>query len=125
MMLNDLICTDTKGEIYYTKENGNVVKLGTFEFRPEYKHVDIVIGDICKITYEGDNGDTALPNMYWFKSQCVCDRYHGFIFRDDKWVDNLFDEVSPFTDDINRLLEEFFRKAFDRAQNMPGKGRIK
>ena len=119
MLLNDLKCTELSGEIYYTKKNGATIKLGTFEFRPEYKEVKIRMSD-CEITYEGDNGDMCLPNTYWFRSTSI-DRYHGFIYRDDKWVNNLFEEVSPFTDDINRLLEEFFRIAFDRAQNMPGK----
>jgi hypothetical protein len=121
MLLNDMICTDLNGEICFRKKNGATIKLGTFEFRPEYKNVKIILGDIAVIEYEGDNGEmSALPNMYWFRSATV-NRYHGFIYRDDKWVNNLFEEVSPFTDDINRLLEEFFRIAFDSAQNMPGK----
>lgn len=122
MLLNDLRCTDLNGDIYYTKENGNVVKLGTFEFRPEYKHVDIVIGDICKITYEGNNGEMSnMPHMYWFESQYAFHRYHGQLSRDDAWITKLFEAVSPFTDDINCRLEEFFRIAFDRASSMPGK----
>lgn len=122
MLLNDLICTDTKGDIYFRKENGNTIKLGTFEFRPEYKHVDIRIADVCHITYEGDNGENStMPNMYWFKSKYVRKRYHGQLNRDDAWVTKLFEEVTPFTDEINSRLEEFFRIAFDRAQNMPGK----
>lgn len=122
MKLNDMIITDKTGDIYYENANGNTIKIGTFEFRPEYKHVDVVIGDICKITYEGDNGENStMPNMYWFKSQCVCNRYHGQLSRDDEWAIDLFKQVSPFTEDINSRLEEFFHIVFDRAQNMPGK----
>ena len=122
MLLNDLKCTDNKGDIYYRFENGNTIKLGEFEFKPEYKQVKIVIGDIASIEYEGDNGAmSTMPNMYWFKSQYVCDRYHGFPCRDDAWITRLFEEVTPFVDDINCRLEEFFRIAFDRAQDMPGR----
>lgn len=123
MLLNDLKYPDNlKDDIIYKFENGNIIKLGTFEFRPEYKHVEIsIIGVIC-IEYEGDNGEfSSSPNMYWVKIDGVCDRYHGFIRRDDAWVNRLFELITPFTDDINCRLEEFFRIAFDRAQNMPGK----
>jgi len=122
MLLNDLRCADLSGEICFRKDNGNIIKLGEFKFRPEYKHVDIIIGDICHVTYEGDNGPiSTMPNMYWFKSQYTSNTYHGQLSRDDKWVINLFEEVTPFVDDINCRLEEFFRIAFDRAQAMPGK----
>lgn len=127
MLLNDMISTDTKGDIYYRFENGNTIKLGEFEFDYKYNHVKIVIGDIAKIDYEFRTNKMCkeyvgmTPHMYWFKSQYMCDRYHGQLSRDDAWVIKLFEEVTPFTDDINCRLEEFFRIAFDRAQSMPGK----
>lgn len=122
MNINQVTFGELTGDICYTNASGNTIKLGEFKFRPEYRHVDITIGDICKITYEGDNGlISTMPNMYWFESGRVCKTYHGHLSRDDDWVINLFKEFSPFTEDIESHLEEFFRKAFDRAQNMPGK----
>ena len=126
MLLNDMICADLNGEICFRKDNGNILILGTFNFKAEYSHVTIDLG-VCRIEYEFHTNEMCreyvgmTQHMYWFKSQYVCDRYHGQLSRDDGWVTKLFEEVSPFTEDINHLLEEFFRKAFDRAQNMPGK----
>lgn len=123
MLLNDMKMPDTdRDDIYYELDNGNAIKLGEYAYSPEYKHVEICISNIIKVTYEGDNGEmSTLPHMYWFRCDNVCDRYHGFVRRDDPWVNRLFESVSPFTNDINVRIEEFFRLAFDRAQNMPGK----
>ena len=124
MKLNDRIIADTIGDIYYDLPNGNTIKLGTFEINSEFNHVKIELGDICKLEYEYRSPEMIkdcigiTPYMYWFKSQYVCDRYHGTYSRDDAWITKLFEEVTPFTDDINCRLEEFFRIAFDRVQKM-------
>lgn len=123
MLLNDMkFSTDVNGDIYYEFENGNTIKLGEYKFKPESKRVDIDIIDIAHIKYEGDNEEPYVEsNRYWFKSQYVCDRYHGCYCRHDAWITDLFEEVSPFTEDINKRLEKFFTIAFNLAMAMPGK----
>ena len=127
MLLNELkITTDLSGEIYYTKSNGNTIKLGSFEIDPKYNHVKIDLS-ICTIEYEYRDPEMLkdcmgiTQHMYWFKSQYVCDRYHGSNCRDDYWAIDLFSDVTPFTEEIDCYLEEFFKIAFDRAFSMSGK----
>jgi hypothetical protein len=119
MLLNHLEITDLSGEICYKFENNdNIIKLGTFEITPKYNHVKIILGDIAIIEYEYRTPDnlkvcTGTPHMYWIKSQYVCDRCHGTILRDDPWVNKIFEMISPYQDDVNIRLMEFFRIAFD------------
>jgi hypothetical protein len=101
------------GDIYYELSNGNNIKLGTYSFDVRYRHVDINIGDICKIGYEPNNGNCA--HNYWFKSQYVMDRYHGG-YRDTDWVIDMFKSVTPYTDDINSRLISFIEQAINQAE---------
>ena len=118
MLLNDLKLTDTKGDIYYKFENGNTIKLGTFEIDTKYNHVKIELG-ICTLEYEFRTDEMRkdciglTPHMYWFKSQYVCNRYHGTYSRDNKWVLDLFNEITPYTDDINNLIISFIEQVID------------
>ena len=120
MKLNDMIISGNNGEVYFTKENNNTIKLGTFEIDPKYNHVKIELG-ICTLEYEFRTAEQikdciGIPsNMYWFKSQYVCDRYHGTYSRDDKWAIDLFDEVTPFNNEINELIHKFISTACDLA----------
>ena len=120
MKLNDMIISGNNGEIYFTKENNNTIKLGTFMIDPKYNHLKIELG-ICTLKYEFRTDEMRkecmgmTPHMYWFKSQYVCDRYHGTDSRDDKWVIDLFDAVTPFNDEINELIRKFISTACDLA----------
>lgn len=120
MLLNDLKLTDTKGDIYYKFENGNTIKLGTFEFDHKYNHVKVDLG-ICSFEYEYRTDEMRkdcvglTPHMYWFKSQYVCDSYHGTYSRDDKWLRDLFNEITPFTADINESIHTMITVVVNRA----------
>ena len=126
MLLNELVLKDLSGEICYKLKNDNIVKLGNFAIGKEYHHVIIDLCNICRIEYEYRTPEQLkdcvgiTQHMYWFKSQYVCDRYHGSNCRDDDWIIDLFREVSPFTDDINYCINVFFRKAFNKVQQMSG-----
>lgn len=124
MLINDLIVKDLSGDICFEKKKDVTIKLGEFAISEKYHHIIIDIGDICRIEYEYRTSEQLrdcvgiTQHMYWFKSQYVCDRYHGSNCRDDDWAIDLFREVSPFTDEINYCMEEFFRRAFNRAQHV-------
>lgn len=119
MKLNDLIITDTTGDIYYEK-NGNTIKIGEFNFDYKYNHMTIDLGSICKIEYEFRTDEMRkncvgmTPHMYWFKSQFVCDRYHGTYSHDYKWVHDLFDAVTPFTEEINERIKSLITVSINR-----------
>ena len=121
MLLNNMIITDTTGDIYYEKANGNTIKIGEFKFDYKYNHMTIDLGNICKIEYEFRTDEMRedcvgmTPHMYWFKSQFVCDRYHGTYNHDYKWILNLFDEVTPFSDAINELIHTMITVAINRT----------
>lgn len=101
------------GDVYYKFPNGNTIKLGEYSFNIKYHHLDINIGDICQIGYEPNNGSCA--HNYWFKSQYVCDRYHGG-YRDTEWVTDMFKSVTPYLDEINDLIISFITQAIDIAE---------
>lgn len=101
------------GDIYWEFPNGNTIKVGTYSFNTKYRHVDITLGDIAKIDYEPNNGSCA--HNYWFKSQFVCDRYHGG-YRDTDWVIDLFKSVTPYSEEINSQLISFIEQAIDIAE---------
>ena len=121
MLLNNMNITGNNGEIHFNKANGNTIKLGEFEINTKYNHVKIDLGN-TSIEYEFRTSEqlkycVGIPtHMYWFKSQYV-DRYHGCYGRDDKWAIELFDEVTPFADEINELIRKFISVACDLASS--------
>jgi hypothetical protein len=112
------------GELYYNNEAGNTIKLGTFKFDKKYGHVEIDLGMICLIKFEHFTSKTmigSLPYMHWFKSQYVCDRYHGTGYEDVEWILNHFREVTPYSDKVNELLEMTIRKLVSKATSFDAK----
>ena len=119
MLINDIRKMDefdNNGDIYFENAKGNTIKLGTFEFDPKYGNATINLENVVKIECEVYHSNTMmghLPYMYWFKSQYVCDRYHGTPYDDRKWVLDLFKDVTPYTDEINQLIITMIHKFFD------------
>lgn len=106
------------GELYYNNECGNTIKLGAFKFNEKYGHVEIDLGYVCSIKFEHFISKTmmgSLPFMHWFKSQYVCDRYHGTCYNDTEWILDHFREVTPYSDAVNELLEATIRKLIEKA----------
>lgn len=120
MKLNDMIISGNNGEIYYEKANGNTIKIGSFTYDPKYNHMTIELG-ICTIEYEFRTDEMRkdcvgmTPHMYWFRSQYVCDRYHGTYESDHTWAINLFDEVTPYAEEINKLIKSFIMITCNRT----------
>lgn len=119
MKLNDMVFSGNNGEIYYEKANGKTIKLGTFEFDYKYNHATIDLG-VCKFEYEYRTDEMRkscvglTTHMYWFKSNTDCDRYHGTYTHDYKWANDLFDEVTPFTEEINELIHTMITVVINR-----------
>lgn len=119
MLLNNMNITGNNGDIYYEFPNGNTIKLGTYNIDTNFNHVNIDLGDICRIEYEFRTAEMLkdcvgmTPHMYWFKSQYVSDRYHGVYSHDIKWAIELFDSVSPFNEEINNLIKTMIREMAD------------
>lgn len=106
------------GDIYYQKNPYITIKLGEFSFREKYGEAVIDLGNVCRIQYayyvdKEMIGDT--PYKYWFKSQYVCDRFHGCYCSDDNWVIDLFKEVSPYNEEINELIVGLIKKICAKA----------
>jgi hypothetical protein len=120
MKLNDMIISGNNGEIYYENEKKNTIKIGTFNYDPKYNHMTIDLG-ICVIEYEFRTAEMLkdcvgmTPHMYWFRSQYVCDRYHGTYESDHTCAINLFDEVTPFNEKINELIKSFIMITCNRT----------
>jgi hypothetical protein len=118
---NNIVFLDNSGDIYYTNHMDKTIKLGEFKFKPEYGSVEIKLGNICRVYAEFFKSEYDMPMKYWFESQYVCSLVHGRTCRDDEWVFDLFDQVTPYTDEINGLLKQFIRAAFTKAQSFNAK----
>ena len=120
MLLNEMKITGNNGEIYYENEKKNTIKIGTFNYDQKYNHMTIELG-ICTIEYEFRTDEMRkdcvgmTPHMYWFRSQHVCDRYHGTESPDHRWAINLFDEVTPFNEKINEFIKSFIMITLNRT----------
>lgn len=106
------------GDIYYQKKPDITIKLGEFKFKEKYGEAVIDLGNVCRIQYayyvdKEMIGDT--PYKYWFKSQYVCDLFHGCYCDDINWVIDLFNEVSPYTEDINKQIIALIKKICTKA----------
>lgn len=106
------------GNIYFENES-STIKLGTFSFDQKYNHFEMRLGEI-RIAYEYTSKPVygGLPHMYWIDVYDSISRYHGRPSRDDEWVFELLEEVSPFKAEINELLKQFITAACDKAMSL-------
>lgn len=133
MLINNIEITNSSeiamnGDIYFEKKEDVVIKLGTFEFKPEYGHVTIDLGNVCCIKYEHYHDTEAIGDMdfkYWFKSQFVCDRFHGRNTPDDQWIINMFNDVTVYTEEISKLIECLIKKLFAKCDSFNAGTHIK
>ena len=111
---------DMNGDIYFEKKKDTVIKLGEFKFDKKYGHLTINLGNVCRIEYERYHDTEVIGDMdfkYWFKSQFICDRFHGRPEPDPEWVIEMFKDISPFIEGINNLVEIMIKKLFAKCDS--------
>lgn len=111
---------DMNGDIYFEKKKDTVIKLGEFKFDKKYGHLTINLGNVCRIEYEHYQDTEVLGDMdfkYWFKSQFICDRFHGRPTPDHEWVVDMFNDVTVYTEEINNLIIIMIKKLFAKCDS--------